>query len=580
MLKGVVVVVLTLAAVLVVQGLRQANHTGPSLDFSFTDIAAEAGVANVHSKVLLDAKVSNLMPWLSSVGAAVAAADYNNDGWIDFYVTNSGRNAQNRLYRNNGNGTFTDTASAAGVADLNQEGGCMDAVWGDYDNDGWSDLYVVKWSASNRLFRNLGNGSFEDVTEKARVGYRGNGNGAMFFDYDNDGRLDIYIANYFPPQFDLWHLETTRIMHNDFETARNGGPNVLYHNNGDGTFSDVSAKLGVDDPGWSLDIGAGDINDDGWVDFYVANDFGPDKLFLNNGAGMLGDSAFIDISRVAHGLDTRKGMNVDFGDYDNDGWFDIYVTNITKPGYLEEGNMLWHNNGDGTFRDVGLQSGVADGGWGWAAKFFDANNDGWLDLVALNGFVSAGPDDYWYDLGTMATTPSYDVTDTANWPAIGNKSFSGYERTRLFVNRGNGTFQDLAEPAGITDLYDGRGVAVADIDNDGAPDLFVANQGQKACLYRNRITDNSHWLGLRLIGVRSNRDAIGARVTLRVGDQKQVRIVDGGNGFASQSDRRVLFGLKDKSRVDEIEIRWPSGHVHRLHDLTVNRYMTIREDAP
>ncbi|MBV9705970.1 MAG: CRTAC1 family protein [Chloroflexi bacterium] len=552
--------------------LAQSTDSTSLPSFRLKEMSHQLGLAVTHQKVLLDQKLDNIMPWMCSVGAAAAAADYNNDGYIDIFVSSSGRNSPCHLFRNNGDGTFTDVAAQAGVADLNREGGVMDAVWGDFDNDGWTDLYIVKWSAPNRLFRNNRNGTFTDITHSSGTGYVGNGNAAIWFDYNGDGLLDLYIGNYFRPENDLWHLHTTHIMHDDFEKARNAGPNVLYHNNGDGTFTDVAPRLGVDDRGWTLDVGACDLFNTGHMDLYLANDFGQDKIFKNNG-----DGSFTDVTSHAIPIDTRKGMSVDFADLDGDGYPDIYVSNITKPGYLVEGNFLWRNNGDGTFTDRAPQLGVDNGGWSWGAKFVDLDNDGEMEIVVLNGFVSAGPGDYWFQLGTMATTPGIVVEDARSWPPIGNDSISGYERSRLFAKQGKG-YVDIAQQAGLNDLYDGRGLCIADYDNDGLPELFTANQGAPFLLYKNEPQHRNHWVGLRLVGSgRSNRDAIGARVTLTAGHRRWVKWVDPGSGFASQSDRRLRFGLGKLTDIDDIEIRWPDGHVEQGHHLQIDRYHTLKQ---
>lgn len=542
--------------------------------FQLRDIAKQAGVQATHHKVLLDKKLDNIMPWMASVGAAAAAADYNNDGLVDVFVSSSGHNTLCHLYRNNGDGTFTDVAETAGVANLNEEGGVMDAVWGDFDNDGWPDLYVVKWSAPNRLFHNNHDGTFTDITASSGTGDISNGNAAIWFDYNGDGLLDLYIGNYFRPDSNLWHLHSTVIMHDDFENARNAGPNVLYRNNGNGTFTNVAHELGVDDTGWTLDVGACDLFNTGHMDLYLANDFGQDIIFKNNGNG-----TFTNVTKSALPIDTRKGMNVDFADLDGDGYPDIYVANVTQPGYLVEGNFLWHNNQDGTFVNKGADLGIADGGWGWGAKFVDLDNDGEMEIVAANGFVSAGPKDYWYYLGTMATTPGLIVSDASHWPPIGNMSISGYQPSRLFVKEGT-QYKEIAVDAGMTDRYDGRGVCVADFDNDGLPELFIANQGAPLTLYKNYPARKNHWLGLQLIGQgKNNRDAIGTRVTITAGGRRYVKWVDPGSGFASQSDRRLIFGLGSHSTLDAIEIRWSDGHVEHLSSLPTDRYHTITQGA-
>ena len=464
-------------------------------DVCFTDVTATAGITNRHHKPILDHQLDNIMSWVSSVGAAAAAADFDRDGWLDLYVTDSRQGLPNHLYRNNGNGTFTDVAPQAGLAFVNtdEKGASMDCVWGDYDNDGWPDLYLVRWG-NDSLFRNNRDGTFTEVTQKhfrKRDSSPGtdwaNGCAAIFLDYNLDGRLDIYVGNYFE-EHNLWHLKTTKIMHDDFEKARNAGRNFLYRQNSDGTFTEVAGALGLDDSGWTLAVGAADLNNDGWPDIYCANDFGPDQLFLNDQRG-----SFTNVTATAIGFDTKKGMNVDFGDLDGDGWLDIYVADITTAEYLQEGNMLWHNHGIGpngllTFTDIALETGTYDGGWGWGAKFFDADNDGDLDIIAVNGFISAGEGNYWYDLASW-TVKGQDVSDAKNWPTIGNRSFSGYEKNRFWRNDGSFSFSERAHEYGLDSTRDGRGLVCFDYDNDGDLDVFVANQDQPPQFYRNNLIE-------------------------------------------------------------------------------------------
>jgi enediyne biosynthesis protein E4 len=552
----------------------------------FTEVAAAAGITYVHHAPVLDRKLDNIMSWVCSVGAAAAAGDFNNDGWIDLYVTDSRKGTKNHLYRNNQDGTFTDVGEAAGVADVNNEGGTsMDCVWGDVDNDGWSDLYVVRWG-NDLLFRNNGDGTFTDITAKRfrkRDGSPGtqwaNGNAAIFFDYNLDGRLDIYVGNYFA-EVDLWHLDSTRIMHDDFEKARNGGNNFLYRQEEDGSFTEIAESLGIDDPGWTLAVGSADLNNDGLPDLYCADDFGPDQLFTNRGGG-----EFVNVSSTAIGFDTKKGMNVDFGDFNNDGWLDIYVANITTTEYLQEGNMLWHNNGrsgegDVTFTDISLETGTFDGGWGWGAKFFDYDNDGDLDLFAANGFISAGEGNYWFDLASW-TVLGQDTAEARNWPTIGDRSFSGYEAFRFWRNDGFDAFSSQAKDAGLDSDRDGRGVVCFDYDNDGDVDLFIANQSQPPLLYRNDYVDAGHWLTLvlePLPDAKVNRDGIGTRVTLVTDRGHQLREREGGNGYSGQSDPRIHFGLGDDTSAKLIEIRWPDGGLQYLENVSADQILVVRQD--
>lgn len=552
----------------------------------FSDVTKEAGIDHRHYQPVLDQKLGNIMSWVTSVGAAAAAGDFNNDGNIDLYITNSRKGKPNRLYRNNGNGTFTDVAPKAGLADVNGKlGTSMDCVWGDYDNDGWVDLYLLRWGKDS-LFRNQGDGTFVDVSEKLfrqRDGSPGtdwaNGNGVIFMDYDLDGRLDIYVGNYFREQ-DLWNLKDTRIMHDDFEKARNGGTNFMYHQKPDGTFEQVAEKLGLDDPGWTLAVGSADINNDGYPDLYCADDFGPDQLFANKGNG-----TFENITESAIGFDTKKGMNVDFGDFNNDGWMDAYVTNITTAEYLQEGNMLWHNNGldakgNATMIDVALETGTFDGGWGWCGKFLDFDNDADLDIITVNGFISAGKGDYWYDLASWTVTESF-AGDAANWPAIGNRSFSGYETTRMFQNDGFFSFNENAKDLGIDSNRDGRGIVVFDYDNDGDLDVFLANQNAEPQLFRNNNPGNHRGVLLQLkpntaLGV--NRDGVGTRITLVSENGMQIRERDGGNGYSGQSDPRIHFGLGRYRAAKLIEVRWPDGGLQYLENVPGGRITVVEQD--
>jgi len=552
---------------------------------AFVDVTAAAGFDHVHHKPTLDARLEPIMSWVASVGAAAAAGDFDNDGWMDLYVTDSHKGHPNHLYRNRRDGTFEDVALEAKVADVNGiDGVSTDCVWGDFNNDGHLDLYVVKWGR-DVLFQNDGKGGFDDVTQ---IAFRdenrqpgspwANGCAATWVDYDRDGWLDLYVGNYFAPQ-DLWKLDHTRIMHDDFERSRNAGANSLFHNNRDGTFTDVAVSLGLNDPGWTLSVGHGDIDNDGWPDIYCANDFGTDQMFRNRQ-----DGTFDNVTETAFGEDTKKGMNVDFGDFDGNGWLDIYVTNITTAEYLKEGNMLWHNDATGEdgvpiFLDSAVEAGTYDGGWGWGAKFFDFDNDGDLDIISVNGFITAGEGNYWYDLASW-TVLDQDVTDALNWPPIGDRSFSGGEATRLWRNEGGGRFTETASRAGIADRRDGRGVVTWDYDNDGDLDVYIANQGAAPALFRNDVGASGHWLGLKLLGLPaagSNRDAIGARATVATSAGQQIRELDGGNSYCGQSDRRLYFGLGHAPIVETLEIRWPSGRIQQLHNVQVAQILTLQE---
>jgi hypothetical protein len=532
-------------------------------------------VAHPHTNRTFHNPYAEIMAGYTALGAAVAAADFDGDGFEDLFVTDSKETGRNRLYRNNGDFTFTDVAERAGVAAGNDAANATsDALWLDYDDDGRPDLFVVRFGRS-QLFRNLGGGRFREVTQEAGLDRYANAIAAIAFDYDLDGDLDLFVGSYFQP-VNVFDPETPRFFPESFETANNGGGLALYRNEGNGRFADVTAQAGLTLSGWTLDLGHGDADLDGDDDLYVAADFGTDRLFLNQG-----DGTFRDVTEQTLGIDTKKGMNVDWGDYDNDGWLDIYVTNITDD-YMREGNFLWRNGAPGPdglprFTDVARETGTHDTGWGWCGKFFDYDNDGWLDLYVVNGWVSAGPESYVPDIFEMITRGDVDFADARNWPPMGTKSLSGYQKKKLFHNQGGQVFKDEAPRHGLDSTRDGRGIAVADFDNDGRLDLFVSNADAEPHLYRNVAPDAGRWVGFLLEGRKSNRDAVGAKLRATVGDRTLLRFVDGGNGFASQSSRRVHFGLAGAAVVDRLEIQWPSGVRQSFEKIPAGRVYRVVE---
>jgi hypothetical protein len=390
------------------------------------------------------------------------------------------------------------------------------------------------------------------------------------FDYDNDGYLDLLFGNYFPP-VNLLDLKDPHILPTSFNAAINGGGVTLWHNTGKGTFEDVTKKAGFGAlTAWTFDVGHGDLNNDGLQDVYLACDFGTDHVFLNNG-----DGTFREVTDKATGRDTKQGMNVEVADFNNDGWLDIYVTNIYDD-FMKECAMLWQNMGDGTFADVSQEVGVCDTGWAWAAKFADFDNDGWQDLFVVNGLHSAGPESYVPTLRSMLSNPGIEISNLDNWPDLGDRSWSGFQRKRFFRNQRDGTFKEVAAAVGLGNDSDGRGIGVIDVDNDGRLDLVQTNTNEPLILYHNTSGGVGNWVELKLTGTKSNRDGIGTRVQLQAGGQILTRELDGGNGYASESTRRMHFGIGAAVRVDRLEIRWPSGRVDRL-TVPINHVSYIRE---
>jgi hypothetical protein len=420
--------------------LRQTRATPLELSLRFAEVAAGAGCQNRHDGPAVGPVRQHhaLARWAPPPLPATTTATASS-----ISTSPSRRGDANRLYRNLGDGTFAEVAPEAGVD--HPGGASMHAVWGDVDGDGDLDLYVAKWAAPNTLFENRGDGTFADITAAAGVGHWGYGNGATFLDYDRDGDLDLLVGNYFSAEIedpatgqmvrnDLWNPVSTRVMHETFTHAANGGKNVFYENRGGGRFVDVTGQVGLRFNGWTLAVGSADLNNDGWPDLYLANDFGPDELYLSTGATEQPPRFRAVIDAEGHpgvGADWWKGMNVDFGDVNGDGYFDIYVTNILAHRYkTDEGNMLWLNLPDASapggrgFRNVGPESGTDDGGWGWGAAFGDFDLDGRLDIFEVNGFVTGDPD-------TPTGTGSGDGDQTRTRPPTPPTSAMGDRDLRL-----------------------------------------------------------------------------------------------------------------------------------------------------
>jgi len=564
-----------LAAVRLDSGPMLASVDAARPGFALRDETAAAGIHFVHHRPTFDPKIANIEPHVAALGASVSVADFDGDGWPDLYFTNSRFGEPNALYHNRGDGTFEEVAASAGVADLNRpgEGVSMGSVWGDFDNDGREDLLVYRYGYLS-LFKNIDGHHFRDVTQAAGLNQWMNSNGAIWIDYDRDGLLDLYVTGYFRNDIDLWHLATTRIMHNSFEFATNGGKNLMFHNLGHGKFEDVTDKLGVGSTRWTLAAAAADLNEDGWPDIYLANDYGPEELYLND------HGKRFTLSTAGLESESKSGMSVALGDVYNRGHLDAFVTNISERGYLFQNNNLRLNEmtqRPGRFRSM-ADGVVADAGWAWGAQFGDLNNDGTNELFVANGFISGdSTKNYWYSMSKIAGANARLFEDAATWPAFGNSSLSGYERSRVYLNRGLRGWVDVAGAVGVSDRYDGRAVVLADLSNRGALDVIVANQNQPAVLYRNHPDSANHWITFSLVGTRSNRSAIGAEVVVESGGTKQRRVVDGGMGFASQNDRRLHFGLGRTEWVDRVVIYWPSGTQQVLTNPAVDQFHTITE---
>ena len=495
-----------------------------------------------------------------TTGAGCAFFDYDNDGWMDIYLVNSGKcdffnpdpPLRNALYKNNRDGTFTDVTEKAGVA---AGGYGMGVAVGDYNGDGFPDLYVTQYGRSI-LYRNNGDGTFTDVTEKAGIAAPGWSSSAVWFDYDNDGKLDLFVCRF--ADFDKSkHVfcgnERTGKRYNCSPRSYPSARSWLFHNNGDGTFKDVSVESGIAKVmGKAWGVVATDLNNDGWMDLFVANDTVQNFLFLNN----KGKFAEIGLEAgVAFSQDGRErgGMGVDSADFDQDGWQDLFVANVDQEMY-----SIYHSNHDLTFEDMAGPTGLGRTTLlrsGWGVKYFDYDNDGNVDLFIANGH----PDDK--------------IEEHSN-------HVSYLEPLLLFHNNGR-TLQNVSDTAGpaFQQNLAARGMAVGDFNNDGAVDVLVAVNGGAPLLLRNNAAAGSHWLGVKLIGKKCNIDAIGAKLTWTAGTLKRSRLKTGGGSYLSSHDPREVLGIGANPRIDKLEIRWPlpSGRVETFTDLPIDRYITIVE---
>jgi hypothetical protein len=549
------------------QADANAQKAMDSYGFYLREVSKDAGIDFTHRAPTLDAKLEHIMPIIASMGASVSVVDFNRDGLPDLYVVNSGEGSKNRLYKNLGNGRFQDVAEEMGVADLNQTGTgvCMGAVWGDFDNDGYEDLLVYKWGRPE-LFHNDGGKGFTRVTDKAGLPKWVNANSAVWLDYDRDGHLDLFIAGYWPDDLDLWHLETTKMMPESFEFAKNGGRKYLLRNKGDGTFEDVTEKMGITSTRWTLAVAAGNLCGSGYPDLFLANDYGVSELYANRGG-----QRFEEIGEKAGVAERPKsGMNASFGDVYNKGRFAVYVSNITEPRLLTQGNNLWvpregTEGQDPRFANLANALGVEQGGWSWGAQFGDLNNDGLLDLYLTNGYISGDrdKDNYWFDYSRIAGANKLIIEDANNWPPMNGRSLSGHQSKCLWLNKG-GKFVDIGPAVGVTDTFDGRSVALADLWNRGVLHVIVANQKGPLLIYKNTVARDNQWIQFHLEGTKSNRSAIGARVRLFWNGREQLQEVSGGNGYASQNMRPLHFGLGKDPHIEKAIIEWPSGQTQTL----------------
>ena len=531
----------------------------------FVEVTKSAGIAFTHTN---GADGAYHLP--ETLGAGGAFFDYDNDDNLDLFLVNSGSTHsttantpyKNVLYRNNGDGTFTDVTEQSNLDTLS--GYNHGVVAADYDNDSDQDLYITSLGA-NHLYRNNGDGTFTDTTELSGIGSTLWSSSATFFDYDLDGYLDLYVVNYVYYRLDQTYQPCIEFGYQDYCNLRyyEGAPDQLYRNNGDGTFTDVTKTAGINDQGGpfqgkGLGVIASDLNNDGFTDLYVANDGTPNYLFYNNGDGTFTEiAAWVGCAYSSEGL-AQAGMGVDAGDYNGDGLMDIFVTNFS-----EETNNLYRNNGDGTFTDTIYEVNLGDPTYlpvGFGTGFFDYDNDSDLDIFVANGHV---------------TEHIHHRSDLLTYG----------QRNQLFQNDGLGKFVQMSpelEKGFLTEEKISRGSIFADYDNDGDVDLLVTQLNQPAKLYRNQTSNqekSNNWLQIKVVGVRNNRNGFGARMTLQMGNLSITKETRSSSGYLSSHDPRVTFGIGQYQKIESLTIYWPSGSVQRLENISVNQQITVVEET-
>lgn len=529
-----------------------------------------AGLNRVHEPFRAPAALANVAPLLAAMsGASAAVADVDGDGRPDVYLTSSALGSENALYRNNGDGTFTDVAERWGVADVNQAAGSLRALFFDFDNDGRRDLLLTTTHCP-RFFRNTGR-RFVDVTREVGLIDCGYAHAANALDYDGDGFLDLVIAAYYRP-IDLAKPDNSRFMFNRLVGADNGGPILVYHNEAGRGFRRVPDALGIKSRGWTHAVGVYGLSGAHRPDLFFATDFNKDQLYFADGRGR-----YEDASRLLGDKYLHFGMSAEAATL-GDGRPSVYVTDIFDPGHSLGANRLWSFGPGGRPAENAARLGISRCGWSWGAKFVDLDNDGRLDLVVANGMLSADPEtDYWYRLGVLESGTRALWEDASLWPAFAGASWAGYQSKCVFRNAGD-RFEDVssATPLG-SDRFDGRAVAVIDVLSRGEPALVMPAVAGRARLYVSRPPRENGWLGLTLVGRRSNRDGWGALVTVVAGGRSQTAELEPANGFQSQSDGRLLFGLGPARAAESVLVRWPSGTVQRLSQLSAGRYHVIEE---
>lgn len=543
-------------------GRRVVPTSEIPVDFSFVDSTEKMGIHFRHEVPVLDLK-GNTRLVFNGTGAAVA--DFNNDEWMDILLPNSKPGSKSQLYLSERGQSFREVAEQWGVANLGDNGAPSAPVVFDFDNDGRSDLYIARMGCS-LVFRNTGT-----RFEQKAIDDCSNSSGAVPFDANGDGLLDLYVLRYWPA-LNYFKLGSARAnaYPDMIDDSMNGGTNQLFFNRGDGFQRAPAGKAG-EDPHWSIDASVGRFSpEDDQLRIYTANDYGRDSVFIAKDGGLVPDhKAKIPYER-------RSGMSVSLGDLDGSGFPHIYVSNIYTPEYNIQENFLWKVV-NSKFVDQARTYSAHSCGWAWGSAFADFNLDGNQDMYIANGMITGkSTQEYSYLLTLNNALPDLVRNSTVGWPSIGDRSLSGRQVDCLLLNTGKG-FKNVARQVGIRDHWDGRGVSLIDIDNNGALDVLVTAQEGSPHLFYNTINPGQHWVGFKLVGRKSNRDGVGARIEVRQKDRSFFRWDTGGRlGAMASSDPRLHFGLPESEKVS-VEVQWPSGIKQQFSNVDPGRYYTIDE---
>lgn len=553
-----------------------------SLAFELIDMTTQVGINHTHETDHIHPQFANVAPWFKGMGASVAVVDPDDSGWYDIYLTTQKIGGLNHYYKNNRDGTFKEMAQELHISDVNNPYPGYRAIFVDLDNDGLKDLILL--SFKSRVFHNTGKNGYSEIDNHgidAGIYY----GGANLVELNNSGRLELILSPYL--YADLYYKpQTTLVNPDNFFEAKNGSPKKFYRNLGNGKFDSPPHFLDdLQHIGWGHSVGVFDIRGTGKKDIWFPEDFGMEKVFFNSdnkNFKAVGDR----LLQRTYGFG-RNGMNVEIADVDNDNHPLVFVSHVYEKQQKVAGNNLWKWKKGDQFENLASTRGVQDCGWAWGAKFIDFDNSSYLDLIVMNGFISANPKkSYWYSLSVLDSAGAFLIRDSKNWPGMKDSSLSGFQKSCLFLNDKKGKFVDVADKTPLLNqLQDKRGVATIDFKNTGSPSLIIANQNGKAVFLETIQKNKNQWIGFKFRGTKSNRDGWGAKVVIefkdKINDKRLTRELEPLNSYSAQSEDRLLIGLGERPLIKSIAIEWPSGIKQYITQFHLNQYnLVVENDVP